>query len=212
MNVYIRYFEVKDESVLSKLAEFGDEARRVMREWQQQFSPDGLEVYFYESGAFAGFKPREGCPLPEGSALTKPDKNGLRSPKKTTDAGKRLIERVNALPKRFPLAEDLLGDFGLKARVPIIVDASRGVGYRCRAYFLGNVSALYVSVPWYDEDPEKLRNYRIDRAAEKATRSGVLDHLLWTPPETWREVKEWEMKRALEEHNAIAREKESSNE
>lgn len=58
----------------------------------------------------------------------------------------------------------------------------------------------YISVPWYDEDPEKLRKYVEEK---KTTVRGDInmDAILWEPTEDMVPVKKWEVDKAIDEWN-----------
>lgn len=56
---------------------------------------------------------------------------------------------------------------------------------------------VFVSVPWYDEDPAVVEEYK-----KSTKRDGNLDMLLWTPPKELIEVKEWEVDKEIAEWNS----------
>lgn len=57
-----------------------------------------------------------------------------------------------------------------------------------------------VSVPWYDEDPEKMVNYISDRIKGGPLNQN-LESLSWVPTKDMEEIKEWEAKKEIDKWN-----------
>ena len=61
----------------------------------------------------------------------------------------------------------------------------------------------FAVVPWMDVNPEDLETYKHEKVSCKGL-DGNYEHLLWTPPAEWVEVKEWEVRKAMDEAKASA--------
>lgn len=122
-------------------------------------------------------------------------------PRKNTTEGKELRAKVNALP-RYPNLADAIG------LIPGLSGSSMGVlegntMYRTFIrYYNLDLGVVIVSVPWPEVDEQKLADYKaqVEGPSEERTHwNHTLDHMLWTPPEWLREIKEWEALRLIED-------------
>lgn len=201
MSVYRRYFEIPESSPLAALmAEIGEQ-RREYREHiaalRDQYG--ATEAYYYsDSGNFAGFTfdPESR----DNKIWRKPDSSGLVSPRLSTKGGKAVAEEIEATPKPWPI-RDVFEHCGLGNGRWLITEGLRMHG--ATVSFSHDPYHFFVSIPWKDVDPADLEQYRKDRDAGKF-RSSEKDHLLWTPPADWVEVKEWQMKKVIDEHKEAA--------
>lgn len=138
------------------------------------------------------------------------DHAGYYVPRLNTNAGKEMRKRIDAIPKR-PNFNDALTVIGVsEAWIP--VDASRMACAGIR-FASDNDNIAFIAVPWRDEDPAKLEQYKKDMEEDKRW-DMELDHLLWTPHETMVEIKKWEMDKYIaevEERKAAAKEQSCQN-
>ena len=118
-------------------------------------------------------------------------------PKRSTKKGKELHKRFEDIKTR-PESE-LLKLVGLR-NSPTIFLANRC--YRPLAFRIPSKAPIvFFQVPWFDEDPEVLKQYVKDRNA--GTRGdGNFDAILWKPSDEMIEVKEWQVKKELDEWNS----------
>jgi len=117
-------------------------------------------------------------------------------PKKNSKAGKQLAARIESVETKN--LQDCLEVVGLSSSFSLFYG-----GY-CHHSTLTVIPekapVLYVSVPWYDEDPSKVEQYKIDNG--KGVMSDMnLDSILWEPTPDMEEVKGWEVDKHIEEWN-----------
>lgn len=196
MNVYYRYFQIKDEATLAKI-DVMFAARKAQSEGADKIKEQigAKSVYFYSrGGSLAGF----GFDSTPDLAVFKKVENDIYYPKKSTKAGKDICAQISKLPKVEPI-DDALKVSGLHPFFCLSGEATRS-GFRMHSASIcgSDKAGWFAVVPWRDEDPKVLEEYKAERSAGTRGRS-ELDHLLWTPPAEWVEVKEWEMKKALDE-------------
>ena len=192
--MYFRYFRVTG-GVLVEEAIRRNEALNDMSDRCQAVADSvGAETaYIYKSGNIAGFAFKE----PPDTAVWKKTRTGHWMPKRNCKKGKEISEQLRKLPRPGSV-QDSLQTVGLFTGPVVIRD---GMGYRpVMSGRFEPTPIFFVKVPWADETPEDLEEYIKDR--EAGTRGSVyLDHLLWTPPPEWKEIKEWQMLKEIEELN-----------
>lgn len=195
MNVYYRYFQVKDEPTLTAIADLLDKNLAYKKELMQVQNDVGASgVYRYASGGFAGFTFEE---EPDANIFKK-IKNNLYAPKVSTTKGRALDERITSLgvPQRVNdclLMSGLYPDFCLSG-----AGSQRGIVMYSASICGSEKAGWFAVVPWRDEDPSTIEIYKKENAA--GTRhSAELDHLLWSPPTEWVEIKKWEVEKAIED-------------
>lgn len=190
---YLRYFDMKDGPTAQRLAELialRDIYMAALNVIKNEIGADNIYTY-QQGGRLCCFK---------FSKNPGPDFKKMESgflPKKTTKSGKVLAERIAAIPVP-PSVHSCLEVVGM------------GDGHWClqdgltiyNASICGSPKAGWFAViPWMDVDPKVLEQYRKDREAGTHG-NGNYDHLLWTAPAEWVEVKEWEMKKAMDDARA----------
>ena len=117
-------------------------------------------------------------------------------PKKNCRSGKALYARLKSVKTKN--TEDALELVGLSP-VPSVFSENRC--YSSASVVISEDNPIvYVSVPWYDEDPKKIEQYKKDNAAGiHSDRS--LDSILWEPTPEMKEVKAWEFEKHVSEWN-----------
>lgn len=189
MSIYRRYFEIPKDSeaaqLMAKIVASRDAYNDGLAQIRDEVGAKNVARY-NESGLFAGFYFEAG--KRDNDIFTKPDSERMCRPRRTGKEGKALNARINALPAPIPLKE-LFKPFGLKDGNWLLQDGlsfhNAGLKYSGGAYF-------FITVPWKDEDPEVLAQAKPDH------------HLLWQPPSDWIEVKEWQMKKVIDENKEAA--------
>ncbi|MFJ7315077.1 hypothetical protein ACIQVE_20405 [Pseudomonas sp. NPDC098747] len=196
MSVYKRYFRITEGPMVDEIARLQDLRSDTADAFRVLGDQYGAEDVFTwpRTGAFAGFK------FPKGS---KPDEKLFRLMKKErlwiprkTGAGKAIWPIIERLPQVAPV-ENALHLVGLTPNVPSLVHHGRW--YSPQLWGFGSpINVWFVSVPWLDVDPAELAQYQIDRAAGTHY-DGNFEHLSWSMPKDWFEVKEWQVLKESEE-------------
>lgn len=204
-DIYRRYFEIKDADTLARIAEL-QSARMAYNKAALEFIKEiGAKNASTRNERISGFEFNDTPDL----TIWKDGRDGW-VPRLNTNGGKSMRARMDALNDRHkpePLA-NALTIAGLITGCPAVFDAGGGVAYLVGVCgFSGDNSRWFASVPWFDEDPAKLAEYKAQRADEETRThwSSELDHLCWEAPAEWVEVREWEVQKALDEHNAANR-------
>ena len=193
MSVYFRYFKILAaqpppaiKALVDERAEYELAIKAIAKE------VGANESFFYDRrGEFAGF----GFEVSPDKAHWRKVKGGhIFYPKKSSPVGKALLKKIDQfqVPERINSALKLVGmepgHFGV---------LSVGLAFYNPSICGSSKKGWFAVVPWMDVDPDKLEEYRRERSSGKAG-SGNYDHLLWTPPAEWVEVKKWEVERAIE--------------
>lgn len=191
-NVYYRFFSLaKDSETLTKIRAHVDKINNKVALATAIGNEFGAkEAVFVDSFKVFGFKFDE---TPDTSLWKRTKHHNAWSPKLSTKAGKALAQRLKDLPD-IGYMEDCLLDRGLKGGFSGAFQAGLTF-YPVSVVGKGDGSdEWFVRMAWQDLDPEELDAYK----ADEQTHSLRMDYLLWTPHESWVEVKEWEVKKALE--------------
>ena len=179
MRVYQRYFRIGDAETLvaiDRLFSVRDQYNKAIHAIKDEIGAES--VYQNQSTKhLVGFGFSEQPSL----SLYREVRNGIFYPKKGSKFGKQLCKKIDALHKPASFKSVLKHtSFG-----EIIV----GDRIYFSAPFGSEKSGWFAQVPWQDVPQSELEQYKKDRAAG-THRNMTLDHLLWTPPAEWVEVKE----------------------
>lgn len=198
MSSYNRHFRVTTGPLMDAARAIRQERREafeVCDKLCKELSADSFNTY--RDGRFAGFVFSK---QPDPSVWKQPNQFGLYWPRKNTKGGKELMQRIAALPRLRDL-NDSLEAVGLIPHHPVLFFS--GHALISTAFGSPELGVMFVRVPWRDEDPQSLADYKAQRDSTNRTRwSADLDHLLWEPPAELIEVKEWEVQKEIEELNA----------
>lgn len=197
MSVYKRYFRVTEGLMVDEINRLQDLMSAAAVHADKVAKQVGGDFQTWQSsGNFAGFKFKV-APCQKTYRLLK--KHGLWIPRKNTPEGKEVWASIDQVPLPKPV-DSALAAADLAPNIPALFHGSKW--YAPTLWGFGKpVSVWFVSVPWLDVDPEELKAYKTDREA-RTRRDGNLDHLLWTAPEGWAEVKHWQIEKESEEINA----------
>lgn len=197
MSVYQRYFRLTDGPVVDEINRLQDllavasvHADKVAKQLGGDFKK------WESSGSFAGFKFSE-TPCEKTFRFVK--KTQLWLPRKNTPEGKAVWATINQVPLPEPVSS-ALKLVELTPNFPALFHG--GKWYAPTLWGFGKpTSVWFVNVPWMDVDPAELEAYNVERDA-KSRRDSNLDHLSWTMPDGWAEVKRWQVEKEVEEINA----------
>jgi hypothetical protein len=190
MNVYRRYFRVTEGPIV----EDAKEVLSVNKKAQEEYSAILEEIGACSTQWWQRGNRLVGIKFDHSPGNNYKKINPGWYPKKNTKAGRELCKRLESIEtreERFCLRSTKLGTL-----IPVLFGGGKAYGV-AHVIIPSDPPVVYVSVPWYDEDPGVLSAYKNDKNHISAN----LDHLLWEPTEHMRECKEWEYKRAIEEWN-----------
>lgn len=193
--VYKRYFKVTSGELVDefkRLIDVRNKAIKIIRKLNKEIG--SIDININNNGHIVGFEFEK---KPD-SKLWKKVHFGYY-PKQNTQWGRELVKRIKALP-HFPSLQDALSAVGLSAKGPCLI--GEGTGYYSTLMGSLKHNVFFVVVPWCDVEQKELNDYKYMRDGKIEGRTGWsrnYEHLLWTPPDDWAEVKEWEMLKAKDE-------------
>lgn len=191
MGIYKRHFRVDSGALIDEIGKIQAQ-RTAAAEALETFCPSvgAKEAKFWSDGSFACFVFDD-----------EPDRDVYRRtkhgwvPKKNCAAGKAIWDQIKKLPPS-PSVQNALSVVGLRHGVPCLIDD--GKGYWPVMGGFPSKKIWFVEVPWRDVDPEEMARY-IEKNEAGNHFDATLDHLRWTPPAEWREIKHWEYLKEWEE-------------
>lgn len=198
MNIYRRYFRVTKGPVVDEFKKIQSINSNAHKEYEKILSEiDANPSYYHIDNELVSIQ----FDTPPDSAIYKRVRSGWY-PKKNCKAGKELSKRFSAvktIPPSYTLKVIGLSSGPTifssgKCYIPTILDIPE------------EPTVIYISVPWYDEDPEKIAQYKIDRESGKCFNRNI-DSILWEPSPDMDEIKKWEMDRHINEWNESVRAK-----
>lgn len=195
--IYRRYFRIKDAKTLEAIRQirFNRDLYNIML--RAVIEKIGAENAWTNEECLTGFSFPKGHEVDR--RIFKPAGDNRWLPKKTVPEGKELWHTILSAP--FPLSlRTALGEADLSTSRFCLSDGGRIYG--CTVCGHESVG-WFAIVPWTDVDPADLEQYRKDRD-EGSRGDGDLDHLLWTPPVEWDEVKEYVVDKAIAEAQELA--------
>lgn len=185
--------------------EIGEHNAKIAGEREAIAEEFGGTAYAYTDGRLAGFK----LPKVDREVWRKPDSSGLTLPKKTSDFGKELWKRIDAIQQGRHARKELFDAIGLGGHEIIGESTGRGV----RIYWGGlagnlNDGPLFIRVPWKSVDPDQVKECRAilqsGEGDEKERRRAAVEkfnseiaNLTWEPPAYFEEVPEWQVDKEL---------------
>lgn len=198
MNVYRRYFHILDTETraeINRLWAIRKAYTDGLLEIQESIGAKELHHYTRD-GTIAGF----GFDKTPDLDVFKRVNGGLYMPRKSNSKGKMIQSQIDAFTRPADIND------ALKTVIPTHrFSLHYGlVFYNCAVFGMPE-NHWYASVPWAEVDPAELNKYRADHEAGKQRESNF-EHLLWTPPREWAEVKEWAAQRAIDEAKQKAKE------
>lgn len=192
MNVYRRYFKIETGPVIEAVKEIEQINNVAHEEYTKILKKIGAEDGYYHRGRRLVSIIFKDAP---DSALYRKNDSGWY-PKKNCKEGKALAKRIESIKTKSP--KEALHVLGLSS-TPSLFGGGRAY-YNTTTVIPDTPPIAYISVPWYDEDPEVMRQYQKDKAAGKHMCVNY-DSILWRPTADMVEVKKWEVDRAIDEWN-----------
>lgn len=128
-------------------------------------------------------------------------RSDLYRPSKVTAEGKLMAARLKELPE-YRSQKEILPLFGLPQNFPMYF--AYGYTYYAGVVYLSSNESVYLSVPYMNFDPEVLEAYlKLGNSDLSRIELTNLDAAAaWLhPPKTLTEVKEWELQKAIADHN-----------
>ena len=192
MNVYRRIFRIQSGPLSDAVSELNLINKKASKSYVEILKEIGAEDSWYQvNGCLDCVIFKE---APDSSIYKRKGKGWY--PKKNCKKGKDLAKRIESIETKN--IKDLLETVGL-SKFPSIYKNSK-----CYSSTIidipENIPVIYISVPWYDEDPEIIKEYKIKNTTG-FSRDNNMDSILWEPTKDMEEVKEWEMNKHIEEWN-----------
>lgn len=191
MGVYKRYFRVASGALIDEIEKIKaqrDAASAALDELRPKVG--AKDAWFWKDGTFACFT-FEKDPDP---AVYRRTKYGW-VPKKNCKEGKAIWAEIKKVPA-CPHYERALLAVELNPDIPCLTDGS--VAYWPALGGFPGKNIWFISVPWKDVDPDEMADY-IAKNEAGTHYNRDLDHLRWTPPADWLEIKEWQYLKEWEE-------------
>lgn len=193
MTIYRRYFKVTEKSFTDLVLEYQKQNLLAHEEYLKILKDIGAKPeYFHMKGKLTGILFDE---KPDSTIYKKVGNNSFY-PKKNNKQGKEiacLLEKVE-----IKNIQDLLSVFELSSQPGLFYESK--CYYSTLIFIPDKKPVAYITVPWKDEDPQKLKEYKKKKKQESFFDSS-LDWLLWKPKKTMKEIKGWEVTKHIEEWN-----------
>ena len=196
MNIYRRYFRVTEGSLVDAVKESVNVNEKAREQYSLLLSEIGAKKEYYQFndklvGILFDKEPDK--------YLYKKVKNGWL-PKRNNKEAKAINEKFKAV--NTVDINDCLNKVGL-SNSPAMFDSGKCY-YPVLIFIPSEPIVVFVSVPWYDESPDKLAEYKKEK--EKGIHMDRnLDFLSWEPSEDMKTIKEWEYRKEIEEWNESIR-------
>ncbi|MCL6272319.1 hypothetical protein M3P05_20595 [Sansalvadorimonas sp. 2012CJ34-2] len=195
MEKYTRYFRIAEGQLIDSVKECREINKAAHKEYAELLKKIGAdEDYYHRDHKLVAMT----FPETPDEKIFKRNKNVRNGwyPKKNCKAGKEIAQALESIKTKEEA--DCLDAVGLY-NGPRIITA----GYAYAATLLvipSDPMVVFVTVPWYDENPQVLEEYKQEKAANTRD-SMTLDALLWEPTPEMTEVKEWQCKKEIDEWN-----------
>jgi hypothetical protein len=194
MNVYRRYFRVASGPLLDAVKEANDINKKAREEYETILDSLGAKStqWYQRDDRIVGLIFDD----PPDTTIYKKTRIGGWWPKQNSKKAKEISNRLKSVKTK--CVQDCMQVVGL-SHMPTIFGDSRA-HYPTMTIIPSDPLLIFVSVPWYDEDPQVIEQYKVDRA-NKTHFSTNLDSILWEPSPDMISVKKWEVERAVAEWN-----------
>lgn len=194
MNVYRRYFEAKKGALVDEvlsIIKIQEESKQKIKDVAKSIGAN-QEKWLVCRGKVCGFFFESDVDM----GIYKSVDNGCFMPKKNTKIGKDVYAKLKLIPQ--PQIDDALSVVSLDSHfMGGVHDSASGRIHFPSLIFIPSTKVVFVSKPWYDEDPKKIEEYRDNEGSHDSN----MDSILWEPSSDMVEVKEWQMKKAISDHN-----------
>lgn len=190
MDVYRRYFRVTEGPLIDAMKDAIEINNRAKREYVNILHKIGAERQYYHIDnrlVAVQFKDE-----PD-RYLYKKCKHGGWYPKRNTKEGKTLHERFKSV--KTEADSECLKLVNLSSS-PTLAGAGRCY-FPTITVLPSEDMVIFISVPWYDEDPDVLAEY----VKDKNHMDRNYDAILWKPSEEMVEIKRWEVEKEIDQWN-----------
>jgi len=197
--IYRRYFRVTEGPLVAAVKEATAINEQAKKEYQPILESIGAKStqWYQQDNRLVGLMFEK---EPDKS-LFKEKKRGGWWPKSNSKKGKEIATKLAAV-KTADVSKSLKV-VGLYGGNPVLFGNGRAY-YSTLTTIPSDPLVIFVSVPWYDENPETLEKCKEDRA-KGSHRSSNLDHILWEPTVDMAPVKKWEVDKAIDDWNMSVR-------
>lgn len=196
MDIYRRYFKVINGDIIDFIKAANAINKKAREKYMQIAESIGAtRKYYHRDERLCGFIFEK---APD-SGVFKSTKWGWY-PKRNCKKGKELVERLKAVETKDP--QEALKLVGLN-NSPTLFGAGKCY-FPTLIFIPDDTPVVYITVPWYDEDPETLEKYKKENA-EGVHYCGNYDAVLWEPTPEMEEVKKWQVERHIDEWNEKAK-------
>lgn len=193
MSVYRRYFKVESGPLIDAVAEAQKTNTKARSDYEKILAdiPGAKASQWYQDeGRLVGIIFEE---TPDRYLFKKACNGKAWMPKKNTKQAKAIAEKFAEV--KTVNIPDLLKLVGL-GRIFWLCRGGRV--YSCGLTDIpSEPPVVYISVPWYDEDPKVVEEYK----AKENCHNSELDAILWEPTLDMKEVKKWEVDRDIDQWN-----------
>lgn len=200
MSIYRRIFRATEGPLIEAIKEANEINAKAHSEYRVILEEIGASLkYYVADGRMCGI-----------IFDTDPDEKLFRSrgynmgwwPKKNCKAGKELCARIKAV-KTIDV-QSTLKAVGLVGGCHVLF--REGYAHKNTLVVIPETPPVaYVSVPWWDVDPEKLEAYKA-RHADGKEYDHNYEFIQWEPTPEMTEVKKWEFERHVDEWNSKIKE------
>lgn len=194
MDIYRRYFRVTKGKLITAYNDAQKINKAAYKAYQEILSDIGAKPEYYQ------YEKKMVCFVFENQPDTKIYKRRDQGwyPKRNNKIGKELAIRIEAVVTKN--VQSTLEVVGL-THLPTITGNGKCY-WPSLTVVPESKPVLYVSIPWYDVDPEKMEQYKIDHDGDQD-----LESLQWKPTEDMEEVKGWEVDKHIYEWNTSVKNK-----
>lgn len=198
MNVYKRYFRIKTGKLIVAVNNAEKTNKDARKSYKEILTEIGADTQYYQiKHKLHSFVFKEN---PDQKIYKRKGEGWY--PKKNNKAGKIIAAKIESVVTVAP--QDLLEIVGLQPNPTIF---AHGKCYWPNLTVIPESQPIvYITVPWYDENPDKIEQYKKDNA-KGIHGSQNLESLMWMPTKEMEEVKSWEVDKHIDEWNSKIKEK-----
>ena len=193
--IYRRYFKVTSGPIAIAAKALVDNHEEVRAKYLEILSGIGAEEnYWHSEHRLIGF-----TPIGDKSMYRKVKDAGYY-PKVKTKESRALRDRLRDVDK---LVMRRHGEIMQMANEPSEIFSGMAIHFPTPTilnYDNDSPLVVFISVPWYDEDPEVIAEARKNASLGNRL-TGEIRALLWEPSTEMKEVKEWEVLKDIENFN-----------
>lgn len=195
-NIYRKYYRVTDGPLVDAVQaakEINVAAHKAYVEILQEI---GATAYCHRDGKLTGIRFKE---EPDKYLFKKQKVRDGWYPKQNCKEGRELAARIKAV--KTASVQGCLKTVGLCGTAPLIFGSDRAY-YVTLIFIPDTPPVIYVSVPWFDADPQEIEQYKKDREAKTHFNHSLDFVSTWNSTPHMIPVKEWEVQRHIDAWNS----------